>query len=973
MPTPLDEQTLLRGAARAAQEWRVWLLPIRPAVLGALAAVGEPITNLPQPVALVTPLPTAPPIIDDAPSTITLEVAGDISLYPVEGTVAVSSGGRVGWLRYDGKLSSPPRFQNVVRVGGDLGAFAAGSTIDVRVLISDALTRVSIEESESYGGAEQPWLYDWRATVEGIDYDAARFPAEATFLVEARFYATGEGWSEWLLMARGVAAEGYGIDYDPATGARRWDGVVRSLSAYIERHITTARRYGQITLAPASVSASSTLGDPMPVLPEEFEHHAGNAQPGNVADGNPLTFWSSSNAPTRAGGLPTIPNIPGPSEGRLKINAVGIEPATGAGMLQWIELVVAAWPATSDNHHITIKHPADPTKSTIFVPSGSENWPGEAVDRYIPLPPGIQFIPPTHGGQLGLVLTNNAALFTERYGQPDLPLYDWRSIEVNGAYPGRLVELPLDTAGLMLRYAIPNLGIRGTDFVAYDEDGSADPEGWFIEHDWQQGSLPHWGTGAASIDPGVPLGGPGSAIRRSPPLNDSSRHTDWTIDPRPVPGDPGIVADDAWLVIDVPEFVVETVTAMSATAPGVGDALEVTDATPLDAAGEIMIGAERVAYHVSPTAPLTTLIVDERGAGGTAAAIHASGTRIYQYVPARNQATARESISRIELARPEGRPRLRVATIWAGDSGAVASGTNWHLSWYGGAPLQTLVVPPPVPATIVLNLAGWPYYSPANLRYDRLLLRIEEMQGGGRAILNEWRLRRTRANIAAGSEPGLGAVARALLEEVLEPEEIEIGDAFALAGGGQEATILGGGLMAALQELCETSLVTMRFTRDGRVAFAPAPHHPAHLPTPRLALGGDELSAQSERVNSRLAGAPVEVVIEDRATGAVTRARYPAAGGSGEPREIIIRSSAPASLPAAAIARALYIAATSRAHSMQATTAGLGPLITPGDWLHADSYGVASVPKRSSWRVAAVTHASDGPTELSLVEWRPHE
>lgn len=963
------EETALARAQHADQEWRVWLLPPRRQAIAASFVVGEPVANLPQPVALAAALPAG------VSSLASVALTGDAALYPVGGMVAVASGGNVTWLRYTGKASGPWRFTGVTR-SGYMGAMPAGSVVDVRYLISDQLTRVTIEERELYGRLGQPWGYDWTARVEGTRFEANQFPPEATFLAEARFWEPLGGWTQWLLMARGYAAEGYGVSYDPATGERVWDGTIRSLSTYVERSIAPNHRYGAIELEGLGVSTSQALGQPMIVEPQEYEHQAGNAQPQNLVDRNPRTLWISANVPTRTPETGPLPPAQS-QENALKIQSIGVVPAVGAQMLQWIELVAAVDPTSTDHYVVTIKHPTDPSKSTIFGPSGSADWPDEPIDRYIPVPGGIMLTPPP-AGQLTLVLTNNAELFTQRFGVPYGPLVDWR--DVNGDRAGLSVTLPTDTAGIMLRRRIAGVGVRGVDFVAYGHAGYPGDPQWFVGNDWSQGTLPHWGTGLATLDPGATLGGPGSAIRRKPALLDTQRVSDWTIEARPVPGDPAVVSDEAWAIIDVPEFVVETAAAMSAQSHPAGSALAVTDATPLDPTGWLILGNERIAYGVNAADPYGAVWIVQRDVDGAGDTTHAMGTRVYQYVQERNEATARESVGRISLVRPnyptrpDGLPvRLRIGELWAGSDGATNSGTGWQSTWHGAAPRHSLAIPDSYrDGTIDLTLAGWPVDTAATRRVAKLLLRIFDMSDAGRAKLNEVRLWRSRSNGVANGEIGIGAVVRDLLERVLDAGEVEIAGAFAYFGEAINATILSGPLVGTLQTLCEEHLVTLRYTRDGRVRFAPAPHHPQTIPTPRYTLDGAAWRSQQVTRRSRLGLGSMLVTIEDATTGTSTSARYPLTEVDGQPQELILRSSAGVLLDPAVLARALYIGNQQRAHEMRVESAGLLPLLKAGDWIITEDYTSSATPQLGSWRVASIERASDGSASATLVEWRQY-
>lgn len=989
--TPNDIILLARERRRADVQWRVWLLPPPSVAIEALFAIGEPTQNLPQPTTLTAAIPPATDPLGGAATPIDLEV-GSAALYPASGAIAIADAfGNVAWWRYSDKDATTLR--NATRLRGHQGAFEIGDDVDIRVLISDRLTSASVEEHEEYGPLGQVWLYDWEGRVEGEQFEADYLLEASTFLLEARYRADGiaagepwEGWTEWLVMARGYAADGYGITFDPTSGKRRWDGTIRSGRVFVERDEIDARHYGRTELEGDNATVSSTLASPQSVEPEEYIHHPGNSQGANICDGRNETRWISSNVPT----MSISPYSPTFQEvgNRPIINAVGVVPVDGGQMLQWIEVVCDHYPLDLSGYVITIKHPTDPEQSTIMEQSGVAGNPYDPRDYCIPCP-NVTLLPPPEG-QVGVILTNNLALYQRYYGGTHFPAYDWRTLtgpdwyEFDNDYPARDVVLPTDAGAVAIRQMIQYLGVFTQDFAAYEAAGyGANPFNWFFPNDWAGGNtlLPLWGVDGNNPDSGVILGGPGSSIQRSPALIDTGRVTDFIVNGSPAPGDPAVVQDEAFFVLDMPQFVCTLAESITLASHPNGSTLTVNNATPLDGGGYIVIGNERIRYAINWAGDkFTQLQVVQRDVLGDGDTSHAEGATVQQYIEERNEASTYESVGQIEVYRPMfpaapngGGIRPKRMEIWAGNESAATSGPNWESTWYGGGPLHVLDVPDDqIEATIRLALRGWPTDIPSNRRYAQLWFRIFLMNDAGRAKVNEVRLWRSRSTEANNGEIGLGAIVRELLERSLDPEQIEINDAFAWVGDGTSYSTLGGGVEEPLRDILLQGLCAIRYKRDGGVAIEYAPHHPDYQRwvAPAMVMDGQMLRSQKLRVQPRLGGGPVRVRIINEQGNVADEATFPPYQRSGRVETLDLRITSGVAVDVRALAQALYRSNVQRSHEMSVAATGYMPTLQAGAWCVVPSYIETGEVRYHAMRIASIRHSTGGPTEITFVEWR---
>ncbi|MCB0078676.1 MAG: hypothetical protein KDD73_14785 [Anaerolineales bacterium] len=985
--TQNDIIRLLRETHSADSEYRVWLLPPTAYATGALFEIGEPVQNMPQPTTLTTAIASGA----GTNAAIDIDVVST-ALYPLSGMVAITNEfGSVAWFSYTSK--SLTSFDGARRVRGHQGTFSAGDDVDTRVLISSTVTSVSISESEEYGSAGQPLVYDWSAQIEGIEFQADFLLEQSVFLVEARFRADGispgqawEGWTEWLVMARGYASEGYEIEYDPATGARRWDGAIRSASTYTKRHQVSSRKYGAVKIEGGSVAVSSTLGQPMIVEPEEFELiPPGNAQGGNMVDGDRDTLWISATDPNYTQGGVVLPEPPGYTEGLLRIQELGILSPVGAATLQWIVIVPTHNGAYTDNTIITLKS-LEEGYSTIVQPSGVVGWPDEPTDIFVILPEGMRLGSPPF--KPALILTNDVGRFTARFGQPpNAHVVDWKTSNDtsggNNSWPGLNFSLAPTQGGVMLRWRTSNIPVRGFDFVAYGNHAGDQGAIW-LPYDVDHFTGPMWGTSnaPADLDPGVTLGPPGTSIRRDPVLTDTNRVGDWIIDPNPNPGDSGIVADDTTVILTVPEFQSEIAETMTLASHPNGSALSITDATPLDIEGYIVIGNERIQYHIDPDNPFDTLILDARDVDATGDTTHTAGTRIFAYVVERNETTAAESIGRVDFVRPDypttpdGFPlRMRVGQIWGGDSSAVIGEENWESTWFGGVPLHNIDLPSDAPATTSIALRGYPLDTTSNRRYAQLLRRCFAMsQDDRRDRLNEWVMYRSRSTGVNNSEIGIGAVVRELFEMVLPPEDIAINNGFAWLGEAIDCSILSDNLDAIVRRFCEEALLVIRYTRTGGVALEYAPHHPSYSLWAAPAVTMDTRMLRSQRVTKkpRLGASPVIVNYENASTGEVLSAQYPPYSSGGRPTEVAVRSATGVPLDVELLARCLYLAQNNASHEMRGALTGYGPTLQVGGMCIVPNLTFEEEIRYHAMRISAINRNTNSPTEIIFTEWRDH-
>jgi len=131
----------------------------------------------------------------------------------------------------------------------------------------------------------------------------------------------------------------------------------------------------------------------------------------------------------------------------------------------------------------------------------------------------------------------------------------------------------------------------------------------------------------------------------------------WQVGRISTPGYTILTADKAWLLFDLPEIGLFLSAAITATVPGVGDALameNVSDvsAEGLPATGTIQIGDEQIAYSARDF-KAGTVTVSARGANSTTAAIHSANDLIYFVTPA-GVATDAYPIKTIKMRRPAG-------------------------------------------------------------------------------------------------------------------------------------------------------------------------------------------------------------------------------------------------------------------------------------------------------------------------------
>lgn len=255
--------------------WRVSIGPRSAGTLGKLFSVGAPV-SLPDSSALLTaPFDISTSDKLSLSGTFALEESGTLIIAPYGETASVVS--------YEGKndLSGEIYNTRLVRGGGQHeSGTAVVAWLDISRYVTSNPTITETEESN---------VYDWSATISGVNFDPKIMIPDCAILIEQMFIDQERTNSDWV-----CAAMGYANEWE-ARGGRDtsygWTCRVVSTRYYLNKRNIKARRYGAIPIS-ASVTASGTLASAF-LEPREFLLGVGDVDPNNVMDGDPNSAWIS--------------------------------------------------------------------------------------------------------------------------------------------------------------------------------------------------------------------------------------------------------------------------------------------------------------------------------------------------------------------------------------------------------------------------------------------------------------------------------------------------------------------------------------------------------------------------------------------------------------------------------------------------------------------------------------------------------
>lgn len=910
------------------RDYRVLVGPRRAYVTAALFTAGEPVT---------LPVPTYLTGLVGASST-TIPVSSTVG-YPTSGMLALTAAhvggwGPTGWFAYTG--TSAGTFTGVTFLHGT-PSFGPGARVVQWQEITDLVTEwPAITEAEQ--DYQTAVIQDWTATLRGVGYRSDVLLPDATVVILERVRAAGSD-TGWL-----VAATGYVRRWEAegdAAQVRRWQATVESVSTYINRHRVAARQWGRVNLADgASVSASAALGNLL-LEPEELAAGAAGTDAANVTDGNPDTGYISSVAPTATPATPTSSATNPP----VLVDAVFCwPPAGGPADLQYVVLRLNPYFEEADLTPYALTN-----RDTLYSPSFVPGWPGDPFDVYVHLD-GLKLTTenPT------IVLCRNRQTFEEWFGASDVvTVYDWRYLPHGAAFR-------LDPSADAVRLRL--FGYSGSGIAPRIEDEVA----WGTMPAYQ----PNDATVSSELWSGAVLAAPaaGTAYRRSPPAADTDTSADWATESPPVPTDPVTTADTVYLSVDLGEFSVNPASSMTAGSPATGASLTLTDATPLDAAGTVQIDAEQITYTSRDD---TTLYGITRGANGTTAASHTTGDLVY-HVSALGEATRHYSVGAVEWRRRRIIKNFLLVVpkqvqVWGSRlaNPTLPGGASWELDWLYHVPLAGHFNGGA--ATIVQVPLG-------GVRLRHVMLRVVQMSDGGRAKIDDVYVWRGQlASGAANDEEGAGAIARELLEEILDAAEITI-EPSAFTGTRGDRSVSEATLGQLLQDLLVETMGALRYTLDGRVVLARHPAHPlgARPDVTATLTAAHQRSPQTATNPSRLGIGQVVATLRDHESGEQHVGRYPPVAGPGEIVRLEDLETAVTSPTAAAhVAQTIYLDHPETSRSFSGGTAG------PAEWLHvgqrvyvADWSDAAHPGRLYNCRITGVTHGPDGVEQWTAKEWR---
>jgi hypothetical protein len=938
------------NASQFVRLWRVLIGPPRAMVTVGLFEIGAPVT-----------LPTATTTTTDVdPTTVTVNVASTTG-WPTIGTFTIVSSAGTGWASYTSLTGTT--FTGVRWLSG-IFTHASGATVTQWNDISDRITRPpTISENEDLP------IYDWEASLEGVNFDGHLFRNDATVCIQQKLTPDGSygTYTGWL-----VAAVGYVREWQ-STGdsnqVRPWQATVESVSAYIKRHPVPARNYGRHNLAKdASITASPALGDSTLEL-VEYGGGVGTTEASNVADENPDTRYVSSIAPGSAAETPASSG----SASELLIEEVLVEGPVGApSSLQYIVLKLASYSEYYNEEGLNIKDHVLTTTNTVFTESSVEDWAPDVYDNYIRCP-NITLTPENPR----VILCQNRAVYERFFGTGGLAqVFEWRELGALtiGSVRRPPTDLPADDLTLdpdgdvvQLRNQRANVEPAILDMVAW---GS--PSLFYQDND----DTSQWNEPTT-----VALGAGGSSIRRKPSQTDTNTAADWAIEERPIPGDARTDTDDVYISVDCGQFNItpDGTQTITSTFPGVNEWLNLTDATPLDESGTIQIDTEQITYGERTD---TSLKIAARGANGTTPASHANSALVY-HVDDDLGANRLYSVDMVELRRQSvldsnGLPIVpsRVE-LWASQEASPAyPGTGGYRSdWLAAGALWTHANDNNSLKIIMPLMA--PHIDIVAPRVRHVMVRIRAMSDGGRAKLNDlyvWR-KQSLSSVTPSGQFGAGIVVYDLLRKVLADSEISI-DPQVFVGTSSDRQISAGNIQDILTDLLNETMTTLRYGLDGIVTITRAPTHPLGPRPGRMATldaaatrSGQEVTRPSRYIYDQLT-----VEIDDPRTEEFYIAKYPPRQiASGESKRIQLRLEVGNENVAAWVAQALYLDDPETSRTFRGTTSG------PAEWMHAGDrvfvYDGADVSAEAAdlinCRIVSVEHGGDDGVEVfEAKEWR---
>lgn len=587
------------------------------------------------------------------------------------------------------------------------------------------------------------------------------------------------------------------------------------------------------------------------------------------------------------------------------------------------------------------------TSQTSYRRSFVSDWADEPEGNFITLPqhtlteeqPRAIFCQNRESFERYYAVSNSAAIF------------EWREL---GDHAMNITLKESDL--LQLRLQIKHLPARINSMVAW---GDASALSFFQRND----NVSMWD------DPNIcPAPGSGQALER---IGRTNRHTDWVINNNPIPSSVGGGQKFVWISLQLPDFVCSIDNSWTASKPENGQSASISDGSHLDTSGTIQINFEQVQYQ--KTSKFQILILT-RGANGTTASSHQAGTLI-SHVESNGEAHRRPRVEKLEVR------RRRVA----GANGELILPTSLVL--YG-----SIYNSPRQPNDDDVEDEPWTYHwqrlytvadnhqslritlDAQNKRWRHLLLMILKMSDGGRAKLNDVLVWLSGIQEVANHEEGSGKIVRALLEEILNPNEISI-ESGAFYGTTPDRLIAKGKLSGAIEALCKEAGCFIHYTRDGSVRIARKSSHPlGERPAIRAILDYNALrSPHTSTKVSKAKRLQYVVQIQDPATGEIFSGSYPSNVKNAEVISEFLRMACDNESMAVNYAEMRYFEDVSHSDTYNGETVGPAPWMRPGDriWVRGIDDEAEDGGALRQVRIKSVRHGGRKRNEeFEAVRWR---
>lgn len=486
---------------------------------------------------------------------------------------------------------------------------------------------------------------------------------------------------------------------------------------------------------------------------------------------------------------------------------------------------------------------------TQYRPSFVDRWCDEPEGNYIKLP-DLELTEEAPR----VVMTRSIGHFNAlNSASVSAPVYEWTDRDTAVG-----VELGADDY-LILRLRLSGIDTRATNAVAW----GTPHETMFNEKDKRE----IWDTPNTCPSPRA-----GEALTR---VRYGNSHQDWEIDPTPIPSDPGVGREGAWLSFDLPDFVCSLNQSMTPTSPSTGEYFTVEGGEALTSTGTIQIDFEQIGY-IMPA--VNRLMVFGRGKNGTMPASHQVGSLIS--IIHEGLATRSPRVGHVTLR------RRRVYD----DNGALIVPKNFIA--YGSIyedPLR------PTEDTDPDSMNDWLRHwealhsvadnssvvvrmSMGDARWRHLLLFIKNMSVPSRAIINQIQIHQPNGRGASNAENGLGQVVRDVLESFISPDLISIHPQ-AFAGTIPDILLSAGSVSDAIESVAALAGSIVVYSCDGGVSIEKSYGHPLQSkPTKTYAvLDYDELREGNVSMSAPSVASMRRhlVEMEDQESGEIFTAGFP--------------------------------------------------------------------------------------------------